>query len=298
MLKSVLKNKYSKWIFLLLFILGVCISDYLMHDYYNIHGYRGKIAEEKKVGEYRIACFGGSTTYGFGVEEQEAWPAQLGKLLGEKYSVVNLGANNQGIYGIANDIHYYEDLDFEMAILYQGETDRDPTQLRDYNFRGGDPFFFCFGYKPILNFYIKELIRKATPLDKNAEKPVFKGNNTDTELRAQVNQYYRDADMISQAMMNKGEHPYKDYINKLDKVLQNLSSKNIRTVVVCQPNAFNSFQQYCIRQLIDSKYLNKVEYLNLNDLFDDLNAASFDGMHLKKEGYLQVAERIKLSLFK
>jgi hypothetical protein len=222
----------------------------------------------------------------------------LGKLLGEKYSVVNLGANNQGIYGIANDIHYYEDLDFEMAILYQGETDRDPTQLRDYNFRGGDPFFFCFGYKPILNFYIKELIRKATPLDKNAEKPVFKGNNTDTELRAQVNQYYRDADMISQAMMNKGEHPYKDYINKLDKVLQNLSSKNIRTVVVCQPNAFNSVQQYCIRQLIDSKYLNQIEYLNLNDLFDDLNAASFDGMHLKKEGYLQVAERMKLSLFK
>ena len=91
-------------------------------------------------------------------------------------------------------------------------------------------------------------------------------------MRAQVNQYYRDADMISQVMMSKGEQPYKEYIKKMDKVLQNLLSKNIRTVVVCQPNTFNSVQQYCIRQLIDSKYLNKVEYLNLNDLFADLNA--------------------------
>jgi lysophospholipase L1-like esterase len=99
-------------------------------------------------------------------------------------------------------------------------------------------------------------------------------------------------------MMAKNEQPYKEYIAKLDEVLHTLTSKKIRTVVVCQPGTFNSVQQYCIRQLIDTKYFDKVEYLNLNDLFDDIDVVSFDGMHLKKEGYAKVAERMKAMLFK
>lgn len=298
MLKSLFKNKYSKWILLLLFILCLCASDYLLHDYYNIRGYRGKIVTEKKEDEYRIACFGGSTTYGFWVEEQESWPAQLRILLGDKYSVINFGANNQGIYGIANDIHYYEDLNFDMAILYQGETDRDPTQLRDYNFRGGDPFFYCFGYKTILGFYTKELLRKITPKAKNDSSTAFQKDIKKDSLVKKVNQYYAQNDATAKMMMAKNEQPYKEYIAKLDEVLNTLTSKKIRTVVVCQPGTFNSVQQYCIRQLIDTKYFDKVEYLNLNDVFDDIDAVSFDGMHLKKEGYAKVAERMKTMLFR
>lgn len=298
MLTALFKNKYIKWILLLLFVVALCLSDYLLHNHYNIKGYRGDIAKEKKEGEYRIACFGGSTTYGFWVEEKEAWPAQLSKLLGDKYSVINLGANNQGIYGISRDIDYYEDLNFDMAILYQGETDRDPAQLRDYNFRGGDPFFYLFGYKTSLGFYAKELIRKITPQHKNDSSTAFQKEAVKDTLVKKVNQYYAQSDAIAKAMMQKKEQPYQEYITQLDHVLNTLTSKKIRTVVVCQPGTFNSVQQYCIRQLIDTKYLEKVEYLNLNDLFDDIDAVSFDGMHLTKEGYAKVAERMKVNLFK
>jgi len=298
MFKKLFGNKYSKWILLVLFLLGVALADYFLHNYYNIRGYRGAIVGEKQKGEYRIACFGGSTTYGFGVEESESWPAQLQQQLGAYYTVINLGTNNQGIYGISHDIEYYEDLNFDMAILYQGETDRDPSQLLEYNFRGGDPFFYLFGYKTSLGFYIKNIVLKMTPEHKNESRPVFKNKESNESQQAKVNQHYLDADLIAKEMMKKGQKPYAGYIEKMDKVLYKLCSKKIKTLLVCPPNAFSSIQQYLVRQLIDAKYLGKVEYLNLNDLFPNLNEVSFDGMHLKKEGYEKVADEIKREIFK
>lgn len=298
MFKKLFGNKYSKWIILVIFLLGVALADYLLHGYYNIHGYRGEVLGAKEQNEYRIACFGGSTTYGFGVAENESWPAQLQKQLGKSYSVINLGANNQGMFGISHDIEYYEDLNFDMAILYQGETDRDPSQLRDYNSRGDDPIFYLFGYKPILGFYIKEMIRKITPEKKDETKPIFKNHENNEALKAKVNEHYIEANAVASSMMNKGEKPYAAYIEKLDHVLQKLTSKKIRTVVVCPINAFSSIQQYLVRQLIETKYINSVEYINLNQLFTNLNEVSFDGMHLKKEGNLKIAEYLKSVLFK
>lgn len=57
----------------------------------------GRGGDPKKAPEtsIKVACIGDSITYGDGLEqrEQECYPAQLGRLLGEKYEVKNFGCN-------------------------------------------------------------------------------------------------------------------------------------------------------------------------------------------------------------
>jgi lysophospholipase L1-like esterase len=300
MFKQLFRNKYTKWIILFLIVSGLVLSDYFLHGYYNTEGYRAEQLEEKKAGECRVACFGGSTTFGFWVEADEAWPAQLNKDLQNKgtYSVVNLGANNQGIYGISYDIKNYEYLNYDMAIIYNGETDRDPRILSDFNFRGDDLFFEAFGYKTILGFYIKEALRRATPVEQKDSVPVFQKEIPAVAMKNKVSAYYSAFDNEAKKMGNKGEFPYQLYIAQLDEVLTYLTDKKIRTVLVCQPGAYPSVQQQKVRQLLQAKYFNKVEYINLSELFPDINKVSFDGMHLTKEGNGLVAAALRDSLFR
>ncbi|MFM7023743.1 MAG: hypothetical protein ACKOXB_12280 [Flavobacteriales bacterium] len=298
MFKQLFRNKNTKWVLLILFISGLAVTDYLLHGYYNTEGYRGELLQDGEKSGYGVACFGGSTTFGFWVEADEAWPAQLEKSLQQKaaYRVFNLGANNQGIYGISYDIKSYEYLDYDMAILYNGETDRDPRRLSDFNFRGDDIIFECFGYKPMLGFYIREAIRRVTPVPEEATQPVFKNGIEKDSLQSNVSTYYQVFDNEAKKMIAKGEIPYQLYIAQLDEVLTYLVSKKIRTVVVCQPGAFHSVQQQKVRQLLKAKYDGKVEYVNLSELFPDISKVSFDGMHLTKEGNGIVARALEDSL--
>jgi len=57
---------------------------------HNSLGFRGDEfpAKSEKI---RVVTVGGSTTYCVGVSDQDTWPAQLGKLLGTGYEVLNLG---------------------------------------------------------------------------------------------------------------------------------------------------------------------------------------------------------------
>lgn len=70
-------------------------QDYLVVCQINEDGFRGCSWEEsKKPGTLRIACFGGSTTFGHCVDDRETWPAQLAQLLNEKIckcEIMNFG---------------------------------------------------------------------------------------------------------------------------------------------------------------------------------------------------------------
>ena len=61
-------------------------------DAHNSHGFRGaEFPRAKPAGEFRIACLGGSTTHGTGVEAwRESYPAQLERRLAEKYASVRV----------------------------------------------------------------------------------------------------------------------------------------------------------------------------------------------------------------
>ena len=62
---------------------GLLIVDIYLHGRfersagYNVWGYRGPRIDRKLPGEQRIAMLGGSTAYGYGVNWDEAIPAQL-----------------------------------------------------------------------------------------------------------------------------------------------------------------------------------------------------------------------------
>lgn len=74
------------------------IPDLPYHVHINSQGLRGKeISVQKAPGVYRILCLGDSSTFGWGVNDEETYPAQLETLLNEelpdrKFEVLNAGA--------------------------------------------------------------------------------------------------------------------------------------------------------------------------------------------------------------
>lgn len=64
----------------------------------NGKGYRGREYPETKFKEIRkIAVFGDSITFGYGVEENDSYPAMLQKLLGNRCQVINRGVAGYGV---------------------------------------------------------------------------------------------------------------------------------------------------------------------------------------------------------
>jgi lysophospholipase L1-like esterase len=299
MFKQFFRNKNTKWVLLIVFVFALALSDYFLHGYYNIEGYRGDSLGDKKVGEYRIACFGGSTTFGFGGPADASWPQQLQALLraSNNFSVVNLGANNQGIYGINYDVQHYSYLNYDMAILYNGETDRSPDVLSTLNFRGDDVFCEYFGYKTMLGFYIKEALRRLTPVAKEERKLVFDASVKTDSSEANVSSYYQAFNNRAIALLDSGKTPYAAYIAQMEEVLNYLVTRKIRTVVVCQPGAYESVQQHCVRDLLHRKFEGLVQYVNLSELFPSMQLVSIDGMHLTASGNKRVALALRDSLF-
>src|SRR5579864_938769 len=95
----------------------------------NVWGYRGPTIGRKAPNEIRVAVFGGSTAFGYGVKWNEAFPFYLQTLLnqaprgGKRYVVVNLGAPAQGAFGFQFDLADYMYLQYDVAVLYEGYND-------------------------------------------------------------------------------------------------------------------------------------------------------------------------------
>lgn len=74
------------------------IPDLPYHVHINSQGLRGReISVQKAPGVYRILCLGDSSTFGWGVNDEETYPAQLEDLLNEElpdktFEVLNAGA--------------------------------------------------------------------------------------------------------------------------------------------------------------------------------------------------------------
>lgn len=88
--------------------------------------------EKASLGKKRIACVGDSITFGTGViwnRKRDAWPYQLGRLLGEKYQVVNYGISGASVQK-ESDKPYRDDfmkkveqMETEAVILMLGSND-------------------------------------------------------------------------------------------------------------------------------------------------------------------------------
>jgi lysophospholipase L1-like esterase len=100
-----------------------------------------------------VAILGGSTTWGFGLQAGQDFPAQLQRQLEQSKAtssikVVNLGFNGEGAYSFKFTLKDYDYLDCDAFVLYSGYNDLSGPNL--YVFRHRSPVFGWTGYLPLL----------------------------------------------------------------------------------------------------------------------------------------------------
>lgn len=91
------------------------------------NGFRGeRCLDDKENNTYRIYCSGGSTTVGYGVDDDETWPFQLEKILNSNNSGREYQITNGGVYGwnstqeLIRIKEVVDKFDIDGLILHQG----------------------------------------------------------------------------------------------------------------------------------------------------------------------------------
>lgn len=116
------------------YVLYVANPNYEGH---NSLGYRGKETTLKKPADtFRIVTLGASTTYGFGVNANQAYPAVLQDVLQNDYGYTHVEVINGGVPGytsfelLSNFQYRILELDPDLVIYYGGRNDAD-TRFED-----------------------------------------------------------------------------------------------------------------------------------------------------------------------
>lgn len=132
---------------------------------WNIHGYRGRVLGKKVPNEVRVFAIGGSTTYGYTVNRDETYPAQLETILNEKFgprgipaSVANLGHLSDSSVCYEPTYRDYRYLDADIVILYEGYNDvSGPARRTERDcYQQGSLIFRWTGYFPIAPVFFRE----------------------------------------------------------------------------------------------------------------------------------------------
>ena len=314
---------------------GLLIVDIYLHGRYersagyNVWGYRGPRVGRKLPSELRIAMLGGSTAYGYGVNWDEAIPAQLERELTsapKPISVVNLGYNNEGAYSLRFTIEDYLWLDYDLAILYEGYNDVNYT-APDANrqvFRRDSPVFRWTGYLPIFPIIFHE---KAGSLLSGgtagaaydaSQKTVFRPGlaargaagilNTLSDVSVAIG--HQTTVAVSPEHMDAPvreasgcEAPWTLYCESMAAAIEFARARGIAVLVVGQPelgislsgHARHLHQQQQLAAMIARRFASdsRVQYVSMRDVVDTGDPArSFDQMHLTAYGNRLVAERL------
>ena len=314
---------------------GLLIVDIYLHGRYersagyNVWGYRGPRVGAKKAGELRIAMLGGSTAYGYGVNWDEAIPAQLERELTsatKPISVVNLGYNNEGAYSLRFTLEDYLWLGYDVAILYEGYNDVQltPPEVNSQVFRRDSPVFRLTGYLPIFPIIFKE---KAAALRSGgkpgaaydaSQQTVFGPGLAARGAAGVLSTLSGVSDAIGQQAngvsspthrdapargMSGCEFPWTLYCESMKAAIEFARSRGIAVLVVGQPalpantpgGARHFHQQQQLAALIARQFGNdsRVQYVSMRDVVDTSDPSeSFDLMHLTADGNRLVARRL------
>ena len=122
--------------------------DYRSRDGRSRHdalGLRGpEVAIPKPAGTYRIVCIGGSTTYTMVQDDADAYPAQLERILRERYGDAQVEVINAGVGGWSSwecliDLELRViDLQPDLLVVYHGINDVHPRLVPPELYRGDD----------------------------------------------------------------------------------------------------------------------------------------------------------------
>jgi hypothetical protein len=313
-------------------MLLLAVDVYLHRKYqttagFNVWGYRGPTVGSKKAGEYRVAVLGGSSAYGYGVDWTDSIPAVLERKLAgrsagpfNRFSVVNLGYNNEGAYSFRFTLADFLSLDYDVACLYEGYNDTmaDPRRPNVAVFRHDSPVFRLTGYLPIFPIIFREkaavmLYGNTNQLYKFGEKTVFHtglANRTAAEslrmaaevsdsLSRQLDRATKEpARQITDVASTGCKSPWQEYCRSILVAAEFALEHGKQVLVVTQPYELGNVgerhreQQGEMAAMLQRRFANdrRVRYLNLGPSVDLKDPAlSFDGMHLTTAGNARLA---------
>ena len=285
----------------------------------NVWGYRGAPVSAKRAGETRVAMFGGSTVYGWGLPAHESIASFLEQRLnasaaGRRFSVVNLGAPGQGAFGFVTDLADFEDLDYDIVCFYEGYNDLGPITIRGRDnyllWRRESPVFRWTGYYPILPIVLRE----------KADLLTGGGHTKDGEVRFRPGLGSRVAGGAMRAVAavtgdlagkvggltpappNAPEdgvcaEPWARYCGSVRDAITWALSRDKRVIFVTQPYISDAHktQQANVAAMLTNRFGadSRVTYVNLGDAIDMRNLdIVYDGVHLIASGNDTIASRL------
>ena len=254
----------------------------------NRWGYRGPVAASKKSGELRAVMLGGSTVFGYGVQWDQSIPANLERTLNASrpFSVINLGFNNEGAYSFVPTLHDYEDLDYDIVVLYEGYNDMPGDEGPNTSvFRHDSAVFRLTGYFPILPMYLDEkamMLRYGGDLGAayaagrgDAPKTVFRPNiaartsataldtvaKVTNSLGAQLGRLSKvEAPAYARVSRIGCSFPWVNYCDSVHAAVRDVLAQGKRVIVAGQPRmsvpvtAAHAKQQHMLGAMIRSEF--------------------------------------------
>lgn len=289
----------------------VCISIFFGTDFYlhrkhgvNLWGYRGPAVGRKQPGEKRVAVFGGSTTWGYGLALGQDFPAQLQRQLSNAnaagpINLLNLGFNNEGAYSFNYTMNDYDYLNYDAVVIYSGYNDLAAPNL--YVFRHRSPVFLWTGYLPLLPALTADKISawQQTASGK-PEKTVFRPpdlNERATQLEKQIGNLSGVSVPGSQSTNGTCPAEWQFYCDHIYAATELALKNGKRVLIVGEPYISDKHvnQQAALENMIRARFngQTKVRYLSLGRVIDLRDRSlCWDGMHLTDEGNRRIAEAL------
>ncbi len=292
----------------------VCVSILTAADLYlhykhgiNLRGYRGPSLGRKQPGEKRVAIFGGSTTWGFGLRAGQDFPAQLQRMLrpslepqrASPINVLNLGFNNDGAYSFKYTMQDYEYLDYDAVVLYSGYNDLNEPNF--YIYRHRSPVFIWTGYFPLLpSLTVDKLTVWKRQLAGQEKKTIFQPpdpNKTETSptLPEQVGSLTDKNGAKAEPTSATCPPKWQFYCEQIYETAALALKQGKRVMIVTEPYISDEHvaQQQALRSMLEARFTGqpKPHYLNLGRTVDLRDGSlCWDGMHLTEEGNRRIAE--------
>lgn len=295
--KQILFKSLALLFFTLIILFGADL--YLHHKHgINLHGYRGPTLGQKREGEKRLAVLGSSTTWGYGVQTGQDFPAQLQRLLAQSpelkhpggIQVVNLGANSEGVYSFKFTLNDYDYLDCDAVILYSGYNDLKGPNY--YVFRHRLPVFDWTGYLPLLPLLTADkLAAWKRQLSAQNDRAIFQPSSPTGDGS------FRPPSLATTTLTANTDacaNEWKLYCDEMYAAVDLALKKRKRVLVVTEPYISDAHikQQLCLEQMLTTRFAGNpsVRYLNLGRAIDLRDrTVCRDGMHLTEEGNRRIA---------
>ena len=259
----------------------------------------------------------------------QAIPAVLERRLASRqpqpsrFTVVNLGYNNEGAYSFKPTLQDYLWLNYDLACLYEGYNDLagDPRGPNLSVFRHESPVFRLTGYLPIFPIVFKEKAASmlnggdAGALYRDRKKTTFRPGLGTKATSGMLNATAEIAQSLEQQLGKVAteprheitgiastgcQYPWQEYCRSVLVAVEFALQHDKQVLVVTQPyEAVSPYvtmrhkeQQREMAAMLERRFADepRVAYVNLGDRVNTLDQTlSFDAMHLTAAGNERIA---------